>query len=149
MTPELFHLTKKRTELNDKAKYQPFNKNVQEHYINFRNFVKSCIKEAKRNYFKLQFSQCKGNQNEKWRFIKSLLNQSKKTETSCIALKDDHQQLIDDPKAVSEIFNNLFTNIGSNLSVALPASKTDFRQYFDHPNPLHPKFSPNWGSRNN
>ena len=38
MTPELFHLTKKRTELHDKAKYQPFNKNVQEHYKYYYKF---------------------------------------------------------------------------------------------------------------
>ena len=43
MTPELFHLTKKRIKLHDKAKYQPFNKSLQEHYINFRNFVTSRI----------------------------------------------------------------------------------------------------------
>ena len=30
MTPELFKLTKKRTELHGKAKDQPFNKTVQE-----------------------------------------------------------------------------------------------------------------------
>ena len=53
----------------------------------------------------------------------SLLNENKKTETSCIALKDDQQKVIDDPKAVSEIFNHFFTNIGKNLSIALPPLK--------------------------
>ena len=140
MTPELFKLTKKRTELHGKAKDQPFNKTVQEQYVNFRNFVTTRIKEAKRNYFKFQFSQCKNNQNEKWRFIKSLLNKNRIAETNCIALKDDQQKVIDDPKAVSEIFNKFFTNIGTNLSMALPPPKTDFRQYFDLPNLQHPKF---------
>ena len=46
-----------------------------------------------------------------------------KKQTSCIALKDDQQKVIDDPKAVSEIFNNFFTNIGTNLSMALPPPK--------------------------
>ena len=78
------------------------------------------------------------NQNEKWCFIKSLLSKSKKAETSCIALKDDQQKVIDDPKAISKIFNNFFTNIGENLSMALPPSKTDFRQYFNLPNLQHP-----------
>ena len=43
-------------------------------------------------------------------------------------------------KAVSEIFNNFSTNIGTNLSVALPQPTTDFRQYFDLPILQHSKF---------
>ena len=73
-------------------------------------------------------------------FIESLLNKNKKAETSFIALKYDQQKVIDDPKAVLEIFENFFTNIGTNLSMALPPPKTDFRQYFNLPNLQHPKF---------
>ena len=50
------------------------------------------------------------------------------------------KKVIDDLKAVSEIFNDFSTNTGKNLSVALPQPTTDFRQYFDLPNLQHPKF---------
>ena len=43
-------------------------------------------------------------------------------------------------QAVSEIFNNFSTNIGTNLSVALPQLTTDFRQYFDLSILQHSKF---------
>ena len=33
---------------------------------------------------------------------------AKKAEKSCTALKDDQQKVIDDMKAVSEMFNNFF-----------------------------------------
>ena len=68
------------------------------------------------------------------------LHNKKKAETSCKALKDYQQKVIDDLKAVSEIFNDFSTNTGTILSVALPQTTTDFRQYFDLPILQHPKF---------
>ena len=78
MTEELRLLTKKRKDFHDRCKISPFDTALQENYRNFRNFVSCQINEAKKAYFKQEFSQCKHDQFKRWKFIKKMLNGPRK-----------------------------------------------------------------------
>ena len=133
MTEELRLLTKKRKDFHDRCKISPFDTALQENYRNFRNFVSCQINEAKKAYFKQEFSQCKHDQFKRWKFIKKMLNGPRKNENSdilTIKKKDDPTTLCESSKEVVETFNDFFVNVGTALADNLPAPQSHFSEYF-------------------
>ena len=80
MTDELFDLSAKRTRLHNKAKSEPLNEKLQNDYKAFPNVVTNKIAAAKKKYFSDKHENCRGNQNEKWRFVKQILNTNSSNE---------------------------------------------------------------------
>ena len=130
MTSELFKLREKRTKLHIQAKREPFNKTLQENYKSFRNFVTCQINNAKKNYYKNEFSNCKTNQNEKWRFINEVLNRKKPLKENTIILQKNSGELIENQYDVANSFNMFFTKIGTELASNISPTNSRPEDYF-------------------
>ena len=132
MTKELFKLISKRARLHEKAKKQPFNNTLQKSYRSFRNFVTLNIKTVRSKYYEQKFLKCKDNQNEKWKFVKDMLNKTRADASSSIKLnveKFGESKILEEPKLVAEEFNTFFVNIGAKLAAALPSSTINFTSF--------------------
>ena len=131
MTSEIFQLREKRTSLHIKSKKEPFNTDLQKKYKSFRNFVTTKIRNAKSEYYKNQFSNCKSNQNEKWRFVNTILNRNAQSENHVI-LRDKSGSICENQHINADIFNKFFTKVGTDLANALPPSKNSLEYYFEN-----------------
>ena len=130
MTDELFDLSAKRTRLHNKAKSEPLNEKLQNDYKAFRNMVTNKIAAAKKKYFSDKYENCRGNQNEKWRFVKQILNKNSSNEDNQnIKLRSHDGSLMEDQNEIVNSFNNFFATIGNTLAEKLPPPTTDFKSY--------------------
>ena len=127
MTGQLFELITKRKQMHDKVKKQPYDSKLKTEYSKFRNFVTSEISAAKRKFYQCKFEDCKGNNNDKWKFINNLLN--KKNYDSTPTSLDDNGEITSDPTKICNIFNDYFVNIGTKLANELPECAINFKSY--------------------
>ena len=95
------------TLLHIKSKKAPFNTDLQKKYKSFRNFVTTKIRNAKSEYYKNQFSNCKSNQNEKWRFVNTILNRNAQSEKHVI-LRDNSGSICENQHINADKFNQFF-----------------------------------------
>ena len=68
----------------------------------------SAILYTTRNFSYFSFHEVRTFKMKNGILLKVCYIKAKKAEKSCTALKDDQQKVIDDMKAVSEMFNNFF-----------------------------------------
>ena len=127
MTGQLFELITRWKQVHDKVKKQPCDSKLKTEYSKFRNFVTSKISAAKRKFYQCKFEDCKGNNNDKWKFINNLLN--KKNYDSTPTSLDDNGKITSDPTKICNIFNDYFANIGTKLANELPECATNFKSY--------------------
>lgn len=130
MTAELFKLVKKRTQHHDKARARPFDSNLQEDYRILRNNVTKQIKIAKAKYYSLEFDKCKSNQNDRWKFIKRLLNKND-SPVGPTHIKYNDMDTVDSQE-ICECFNEYFINIGFNLAQQLPKCDLSYESFMDN-----------------
>ena len=134
MTPTLYSLLQKRSQLHAMTKKEPFNDTLKTKYCKFRNYVSNTIKSAKTSYLSKKFEECKSNNNEKWKFITNLITK-KDTEQSPSLIKkqDDAGTTIEitEPSEIVESFNEFFVSVGEKLASTLPESPRSFDYYFE------------------
>lgn len=141
MTNKLYKIIKKRTAMHVKTKREPLNDELLGKYRSFRNYVTNCINKAKTEYYKSKYSNCRENQNEKWRFLKDLVGKNvKQAEDDIIKIELEDGTHIDNQMQVASKFNNFFTNIGTNLTKNLPHSNHNFEHYLNQQKSELPKF---------
>ena len=135
MTMKLIDLIKKRTKMHNKSKKEPFNEKLKRDYHTFRNFVTNQIKFMKTNYYKAEYEKCKSNQNEKWLFIKRLLNKPS-NKLNSPSILEEGGEIINNQLDIAESFNKYFTNIGVDLADMLPTTDVNFEIYLPKLNNL-------------
>ena len=80
----------------------------------YNKILKKTIREAKSSYYLLSFTENKANTRKTWSMINVIICKNKNSNNGIKAIMKDGN-LIKDPKAIVENFNNFFINIGPNL----------------------------------
>ena len=112
---------KHRNQLFVRKKSHPDDEYIKKVYNRFRNSVNRDIKSSKKEYYSIYFENCKNNMNKTWKGIKSLVN-TKSILTSPTSQIISNNRTIDEPKEVSNTFNNFFVNIGPKTEKEIPYS---------------------------
>ena len=83
----------------------------------YRNKLTHIINNSKRHYFKKQILNNKSNPAKTWKTLNNIINFRKNRNSSnTIKIQDNTKSIIKDPKKVSNLMNNYFTKIGSELA---------------------------------
>lgn len=80
-----------------------------------RNKLTHNIKTSKCTYYRNKFMSNSSSSKKKWQTINEIINNKKLKQNNNIALYDDHDNIISDPKRVSNLFNKYFISIGKKL----------------------------------
>ena len=88
-------------------------------YNKFRNSINRGMKKSKTDYYSSYFEECKQNMNKTWKGIKELVNTKSNLSTN-ITQRKANNTIIDDPKLISDTFNNFFVNAGPNTDKTIP-----------------------------
>ena len=130
MTSTLLRMVRARNKLHLKAKAQPWNLSLQHQYRSFRNQVTFEVRKTKATYYQKEFEKCQGNQNDRWKYIKRILNKNRDTPgPSCLSRDGDE---ITDKREICEELNHFFIHIGENLVSKLPHNSHCFQTYMSH-----------------
>ena len=97
-------------------------------YKNLRNEITKEKRDSKRSYYSSYFEKNKLKSSEVWKGIRSLVN-IKASKISTIKLLND-DDLVSDPKIISNIFNNYFSTIGPDIERKIPSVPGSFKDYF-------------------
>ena len=81
-----------------------------------RNEVKAIVKNAKSDFIKENLVRYGNDSKKFWKSIRDVVPSSKSCTNIKITLKDKFNQIIEDPKLVSNEMNKFFTSIGPNLA---------------------------------
>ena len=102
-----------------RKKKKPDDEHLKSSYNKFRNSINRDIKKSKKDYYSSYFEECKLNINKTWKGIKELVNTKNNLSTNITQLKSNNL-IIDDPKLISDTFNNFFVNVGPNTDNTIP-----------------------------
>ena len=83
-------------------------------YKRIRNQVTQLKKESKTLYYTAFFEANCNKTSEIWKGIRTLVNINSKN-NSKINLLDQNNNIVNEPNAIANKFNNYFTNIGPNI----------------------------------
>ena len=108
---------KHRNEIFARLKKHPSDAHLKASYNKFKNYVNKNLKNSKKNYFSSYFDTCKNNMKKIWKRVNEIITKSGSYKVTQLYHKNSY---IDDPKLVSETFNNFFVNVGSNLEKKIP-----------------------------
>ena len=111
----------------NKMKQQGMVTNMQ--YNQFKNQTTTALRNAKRQYYHDMFNNASGNIKKTWKCINSLIK-SRKPRNSIFLKQND--AIIDDSKAVAEIFSNFFSNIASDLDKKIPSTDKSPLEYLNN-----------------
>ena len=95
-----------------------------------RNEITIDKRVSKKAYYSAYFEKNKLKSAEIWKGIRSLVN-IKASKSSSIKLLDENNNLISDPKKISNIFNHYFSTIGPEIERKIPIVSGDFRDYLN------------------
>ena len=103
-------------------------------YKDYRNALTKVIKNSKNKYFLEKFENSKGNVKKTWENINKILGKSKSNQNRVFKLNGRYT---DDPKIISNTFNEYFANIATTVTNELEDPTTSFADYL--PPQLHPE----------
>ena len=96
-------------------------------YKRTRNQVNIALRNAKKNYYSTKIAGQKFNPKKAWKSINNLLGkQATHPEVNELILEEN---ILNNPKDISEGFNNYFSNIGHNLASQIDTSNCNFETY--------------------
>ena len=90
-------------------------------YNKFRNSVNQDIKASRIKYYSTYFEKCKNNMKDTWKGINQLVSTKLNAGSKINQIKTNND-IIDDPKMISNTFNNYFVNVGPNTDKDIPFS---------------------------
>ena len=108
-----------RDKLFLKKRQNPHNQNYKTTYNLFRNRITRELKKAKRDYYKTFFDNNINNMKKTWKGIKDILNLKSKDDQHISQIYHNNKT-ISNEKDIANVFNNFFTNIGTNLDSEIP-----------------------------
>ena len=117
ISDQIFKKIKHKNKLFAKKKNNHEDAYTKSVYNKFRNSVNKDIRSSKKEYYQSYFENCKNDMKKTWKGITQ-----KKTNLMNTSQIISNNKLIDNPKEVSNTFNNFFTNIGPNTEKAIPKS---------------------------
>ena len=79
-----------------------------------RNEITKDKRDSKKSYYASYFEKNRNKSSEIWKGIRSLVNISS-LKSSNIKLLDENNNLVSDPKKISEVFNEHVSTIGSKI----------------------------------
>ena len=103
-------------------------------YTRYKNILTNVLRQAKKQYYSIQFQMNKDNIKNTWKIINSAINKRNKTQ-NIEKIKNNNNTIIKDPKSIAECFNEYFSCIGKNLAEKIPETATNFRTFLTNPNP--------------
>ena len=121
ISDQILKKIKHRNKLFAKKKNNPEDAYTKSVYNKFRNSVNKDIRSSKKEYYQSYFENCKNDMKKTWKGIRCIVN-TKKTNLMNTSQIISNNKLIDNPKEISNTFNNFFINIGSNTEKTIPKS---------------------------
>ena len=96
-------------------------------YRRYRNFCGYIVARAKITYYHNSFRAHLSNMKQTWKQINNIIkpNRVKRVKINL----NDGDALVDDNKEVSNIFNNYFAEVASNLNMNIPVNNKDPLDY--------------------
>ena len=88
---------------------------IRNDYKKLRNEITQLKRDSKKSYYTSYFERNKQKSFEIWKGIRSLVN-IKNPKSSSIKLMNENNNLISDPKIISNVFNNYFSTIGPEIA---------------------------------
>ena len=98
-------------------------------YKKARNQVNTCIKNAKRKYFRDNLDANKKDPKKTWKLINELQNRLKKS-TTIPGIKINNKTMTSETD-IAEEFNTFFTNVGDKLAAGITPTNVDPLSYID------------------
>ena len=95
-----------------------------------RNEITKDKRDSKKSYFHSYFEKNKLKSAEVWKGIRSLVN-IKASKSFSIILLNENNNLISDPKIISNVFNDYFSSIGPKIERKIPIVSGSFKEYFE------------------
>ena len=105
---------KKRRAISQKYKY-PSIENT-ENYNKYKNKVLSDVRKAEREYHRQEFEMTKNDLRKSWKVIKNIIDKDQKNNQIQTPQFLFNNRKVSDAVEVANIFNDYFTNVGSNLA---------------------------------
>ena len=104
--------------------------NLRNDYKKLRNEITKDKRDNKRSYYHSYFEKNKMKSSEIWKGIRSLVNM-KASKSSSIKLLNENDNLVSDPKIISNVFNHYFSTIGPEINRKIPTAPGSFKNYFN------------------
>ena len=126
ITPALKTSIRHKNRLFAKFKKRPtvFNEIT---YRNYKNQLRSIIKEAKKTYYQTIINQNKHNMKNIWKTIKEVIGQNpSSTDITSLRINDNN---ITDKREIANTLNNYFVNVGPSLDANIPQTPTSPLHY--------------------
>ena len=103
---------------------------LRDEYKKLRNEITKDKRDSKKEYYSSYFDKNKHKSAEIWKGIRTLVN-IKSSKSSNIKLLDMNNNLVSDPKKVSNTFNDHFSTIGSKIEQKIPFAPGNVQDYFN------------------
>ena len=129
---------KKRRAISQKYKY-PSIENT-ENYNKYKNKVLSDVRKAEREYHRQEFEMTKNDLRKSWKVIKNIIDKDQKNNQIQTPQFLFNNRKVSDAVEVANIFNDYFTNVGSNLAEHIISDRNPL-SYVSHNH--HTLFIPN------
>ena len=101
-------------------------------YKDYCRVLSRLIRNSKRNYYNVRFTEASGNVKKMWRIINGTISPSLKTK-SHITLSNNNSTV--DKIDIPNFFNNFFSNVGRKLKEQIPPTDCYFHDFL--PDPLY------------
>ena len=94
---------------------------------NYKRLLQRILRKAERDHYEAKFLEYANNIKRSWDLIKEVINKKKAKRISDTFIIDNKE--VNDPKIISNNFNNYFLNVGLELSRSVPNSNISFQSY--------------------
>ena len=96
-------------------------------YVKCRNKLNHLLRIVEKQYYQELIETNKSNLGKTWKIIKQIIN--KHSGKQCITNFLHNNTTINEGQAISDLFNDYFTNVGPNLAKNIPASRNSPQDY--------------------
>ena len=90
-------------------------------YKAYRNTLNRLLRRAESNYYHSVLNEHKGNSKKAWETVNELIYNKKRSSSPPSKLMNSNGEVISNPLAIAEEFNEFFTNVGKTMATFLPA----------------------------
>ena len=130
MTAGLLCSVRRKQELSLKVCKHPNNTKLASYFKKYKNKFTTILRAAKTNYFKYKFNKLSSSPKHTWKVINEITDRknTRNDDIKKIKINDRTINTCDNPKLVSNTFNNFFTNLGKNLSNNIEKSNMTYKE---------------------
>ena len=133
VTKSVLRSINRKNNLFYKYKTNP-NDKTREKYTRYKNILTNVLRQAKKQYYAMQFELNKSNMRNTWKIINRTLNRNNKMQ-KIIKIKSETNNIIEEPQTIAETFNLYFSQIGQKLAETIPTTGSKFDNYLGNHNP--------------